>query len=813
MFRKRKPEPQALQTAKPTVKLTAAEKREISRILETARGDGKVHSAQDTLPFRQMYPDGLCKLDDHTWSKCIEFEDVNYQLAKPDDQTAIFEALCDMYNAHDASIGMQLSLVSRRMNREDFVKRIEIAAQGDHFDHIRELYTQMLRKQLERGNNGLIKTKYLTLTIEARDSKTARARFSRIVMDALNHFKVMGALAKELGGKEWLEMLHGILHPDGERFAFEWSWLAPSGLSVQDFIAPSSFRFGEARKFTMADKFCAVSFLQISAPEMDDRMLTELLDTDSGLLVSLHIRSMDQNEAIKTVKRKITDIDSMKINAQKKAVREGFDMDIIPTDLATYAGEAKNILRDLQSRNERMFLMTFLVVNFADSKQKLENDLLRAASVAQKYNCSLVRLDFQQEEGLMSSLPLGLNQIEIQRGLTTSSVAIFVPFTTQELFQNGSEALYYGINALSNNLIMVDRKLLKNPNGLILGTPGSGKSFSAKREITNAFLICPKDDIIICDPEGEYTPLVERLHGQVIKLSPTGKGYDGSPCYINPMDLNLDYSDDDNPLSLKSDFILSLCELIVGGKDGLAPVEKTIIDRCVRIVYRDYLNDPKPENMPLLEDLYNALRAQDEKEAQYIATALEIYVTGSLNVFNHHTNVDVNSRIVCYDIKELGKQLKKIGMLVVQDQVWNRVTINRAAHKTTRYYLDEFHLLLKEEQTASYSVEIWKRYRKWGGIPTGITQNVKDLLSSREVENIFENSDFIYMLNQAAGDRQILAKQLNISPHQLSYVTHSGEGEGLLFYGNTILPFIDHFPKDTELYRVMTTKPQEVASA
>ena len=279
------------------------------------------------------------------------------------------------------------------------------------------------------------------------------------------------------------------------------------------------------------------------------------------------------------------------------------------------------------------------------------------------------------------------------------------------------------------------------------------------------------------------------------------------------MDLNLDYSDDDNPLSLKSDFILSLCELIVGGKDGLAPVEKTIIDRCVRIVYRDYLNAPKPENMPLLEDLYNALRAQDEKEAQYIATALEIYVTGSLNVFNHHTNVDVNSRIVCYDIKELGKQLKKIGMLVVQDQVWNRVTINRAAHKTTRYYLDEFHLLLKEEQTASYSVEIWKRYRKWGGIPTGITQNVKDLLSSREVENIFENSDFIYMLNQAAGDRQILAKQLNISPHQLSYVTHSGEGEGLLFYGNTILPFIDHFPKDTELYRVMTTKPQEVASA
>ena len=589
-------------------------------------------------------------------------------------------------------------------------------------------------------------------------------------------------------------------------FQFEWDWLAPSGLSTKDFIAPSSFEFRTGKQFRMGKKYGTVSFLQILAPELNDRLLADFLDMESSLIVSMHIQSVDQVKAIKTVKRKITDLDRSKIEEQKKAVRAGYDMDIIPSDLATYGSEAKKLLQDLQSRNERMFLLTFLVLNTADNPRQLGNNIFQAGSIAQKYNCQLTRLDFQQEEGLMSCLPLGINQIEIQRGLTTSSTAIFVPFTTQELFQNGKEALYYGINALSNNLIMVDRKLLKNPNGLILGTPGSGKSFSAKREIANCFLLT-SDDVIICDPEAEYAPLVERLHGQVIKISPT------STNYINPMDLNLDYSDDESPLSLKSDFILSLCELIVGGKEGLQPVQKTIIDRCVRLVYNEYLNDPKPENMPILEDLYNLLREQEEKEAQYIATALEIYVTGSLNVFNHQSNVDIDNRIVCYDIKELGKQMKKLGMLIVQDQVWGRVTANRSVGKSTRYYADEFHLLLKDEQTAAYSVEIWKRFRKWGGIPTALTQNVKDLLASPEVSNIFENSDFVYMLNQANGDRQILAKQLNISPHQLSYVTHSGEGEGLLFFGNVILPFVDHFPKDLELYRILTTRLSEVVEA
>ena len=687
-----------------------------------------------------------------------------------------------------------------------YAQTIAIPPRADAFNQLRAEYTKMLQMQLARGNNGLVKTKFITFGVEADNLKTAKPRLERIEIDILNNFKRLGVQAEPLNGHDRLKLMHDVLHMDEqEPFRFSWDWLAPSGLSVKDFIAPSSFEFRTGSSFAVGKKYGRASFLQILAPELNDRMLADFLDMESSVIVSMHIQSVDQVKAIKTIKRKITDLDKMKIEEQKKAIRAGYDMDIIPSDLATYGNEAKKLLQELQSRNERMFLLTFIILNTAGSMQQLKNNVFQANSIAQKYNCQLTTLDFRQEEGLMSSLPLGLNEITIQRGLTTSSVAIFVPFTTQELFQTGKEALYCGINALSNNLIMVDRKLLKNPNGLILGTPGSGKSFSAKREIANVFLVTD-DDIIICDPEAEYGPLVEHLHGQVIKISPT------STDYINPMDLNLNYSDDENPLSLKSDFILSLCELIVGGKDGLMPVEKTIIDRCVRLVYRNYLNDPRPENMPILGDLYEELRKQDEKEAQYIATALEIYVTGSLNVFNHQTNVDVHSRVVAYDIKELGKQLKKIGMLIVQDQVWNRVTVNREAHKSTRYYIDEMHLLLKEEQTASYTIEIWKRFRKWGGMPTGITQNVKDLLSSREVENIFENSDYIYMLNQASGDRQILAKQLNISPHQLSYVTHSGEGEGLLFYGNIILPFVDRFPKDTELYRVLTTKPQEVSS-
>lgn len=785
-------------------KLTRAQRKEIDAVIRKYKGDGKPHTAQATIPYEAMYPDGVCRLTKNTFSKCIAFEDISYQLAQPDTKTAIFEHLCDLYNYVDASIHVQFSFLNRRVDPVQYAKSFEIAPQGDDFDDIRAEYTGILQKQLANGNNGIVKTKYLTFTIEADSPKSARARLNRIGLDLLGYFKTMGAVAHVMNGKERLAVLHGVFHPDGELFNFDWKWMTPSGLSTKDFIAPSSLCFGNAKTFGMGGKYGAVSFLQILAPELSDEMLADFLNTDSSILVNLHVQAIDQTEAIKTIKRKITDLDAMKIQEQKKAVRSGYDMDILPSDLATYGEDAKKLLTKLQTRNERLFMLTFLVLNVADTKQKLSNDVFQAAGVAQKYNCSLVRLDYQQEQGLVSSLPLGVNQIKIQRGLTTSSVAVFVPFVTQELFQGGA-AMYYGVNVKSHNMIMLDRKQARCPNGLKLGTPGSGKSMSCKSEIVSVFLTTP-DDIFISDPEAEYYPLVKRLHGQVIRLSPTSRDY------VNPLDINLNYSEDDNPLALKSDFVLSFCELVMGGKNGLEPIEKTVIDRAVRVIYRPYLADPRPENMPILSDLHKALLDQHVPEADRVAQALDLYVSGSLNVFNHRTNVDIGNRLVAFDIKELGKQLKKLGMLIVQDQIWGRVTANRSQGKATWYFADEFHLLLKEEQTAAYSAEIWKRFRKWGGIPTGATQNVKDLLSSPEIENILENSDFITLLNQASGDRKILAERLNLSADQQKYIDNSEPGEGLLIFENVVLPFTNPIPHNTQLYKIMTTRLSEVVS-
>ena len=789
----------------PKVKLTRAEKKQIAAIMAQAQKKKGPQTAQQTIPYQRMWPDGICRVTDHYYTKTIQFFDINYQLAQNEDKEAIFEAWCDVLNYFSPDICFQFSFVNTVASEAAFEQSVIIPPRGDGFDDIREEYTQMLLNQVSKGNNGLQRTKYLTFGLEADNIKTAKPRLEHVELDLLNHLKRLGVKAEPMDGKERLRLMHSMLHMDDPQaeFMFDWKWLAPSGLSTKDFIAPSGLYFKDGRRFHMGGKLASVSFLQIFAAELDDRILVKLLGLESSQIITMHVHSLDHVEAIKLVKSKISDLNRSKIDEQKKAVRSGYDIDILPSDLNTYTNDLTKVLQDLQNHNERMFMLTFLVMHTGNSRKELDNILLQAKGIAQEKLCQLVPLDYQQEEGLVASMPLGYNPVEIERSMTTSSLAIFMPFVTQELFHNSSEGLYYGLNALSNNVIIADRKKLKTPNGVILGTPGSGKSFSAKREISNILLVT-KDDVFICDPEGEYYPLVQRFGGQVIRISPT------SGDYINPLDLNLNYSDEEEPLRLKSDFVLSLCELVLGGREGVGPQEKSIIDRALREIYRPFLADPVPEKVPILGDLYEELLRMSEPEAAYVATALELYVTGSLNVFNHRTNVELNNRLVCFDIKQLGQQLKKLGMLIVQDQVWNRVTINRAMKKTTWYYIDEFHLLLREPQTAAYSIEIWKRFRKWGGIPTGITQNVKDLLASREVESIFENSEFVMMLNQAAGDRAELAKRLNISKHQLSHVTQSGEGEGLLYFGNVIIPFVDRFPKNTELYSIMTTKPSEM---
>lgn len=765
-------------------------------------------TAQESIPYEQMTRDGIAKVHDGYYSMTIRFEEANYQLAQPDEKSAIFENWCDFLNYFDNTIPFQLTFLNRHGGMKEFQDIVSIAARDDHLNDVRREYGGMLGRQLEKGNNGLVRTKYITFGVEAENYKKAKLKLSRIESDILNNFKTVGVRARTLTREERLKLMFESFHPGhGEDFAFSPEKMRKSALTTKDFIAPKGFVFDNGRDFQIRNAdgttYGAASYLQITAPEISDKMLADFLELDLEMDVTMHVCSVEQMEAVKMVKKKITDLDGMTIDEQKKAVRSGYDMEIIPSDLVTYGTDAKKLLNDLQTRNERMFKVTISFINKERNRQDLENAVLQISGVAQKYNCSLKRLDHMQEQAVMSALPLACDTVPIKkRWLTTTSTAIFVPFTTQELFMGG-DSVYYGLNAVSNNMIMADRKQLKNPNGIITGTPGSGKSFSGKREITNVVLITD-DDVIVSDPEGEYAPLITALGGRVIHIAANSKDY------VNPMDINMNYAEEDNPLAMKSDFILSLYELIIGARDGIDPEERSVIDRCLPLVYLKYFENPAPENMPVLGDLYNTLLEQSEPQARRIATALEIYVNGSLNVFNHRTNVELDNRIICFDIKGLGKQLKKLGMLIVHDQVWNRVTVNRNAHRSTRYYMDEFHLLLKEEQTAAYSVEIWKRFRKWGGIPTGITQNVKDLFASPEIENILENSDFIYMLNQASGDRQILAKHLNISPQQLSYVTNSAEGEGLIFFGNTIIPFVDHFDRSLQLYKLMTTKPDEV---
>ena len=759
-------------------------------------------SAQQTIPYVRMLPDGVCQLPGGLYTKTVEYEDINYSVASTEDQTAIFGGWSSFLNYFDSTLPFQLSFINRRSHSRSRYK-VNIPQADDDFNSVREEFTGMLKNQIAKSNNGIERSKYITFGIPAEGIAEARPRLERVEADVMGNFKRLGVPCEPMDGRARLALLHSQMHPGNrEPFRFSWKDIPQTGLGTKDFIAPDSFDFRQSRSFRIGQYWGAVSYLQILASELSDKLLAEILEMDAEMTVTLHIQTVDQLKAIKTIKGKISDIGKMKVEEQRKAVRAGYDPDILPPDLITFSKDAAELLADLQSRNERMFLLTFTVVNLAPTRQRLENDIFTVGGIAQKYNCTLKRLDWQQEQGFVSSLALGGNEVEIQRGMTTSSTAVFIPFMTRELRMAGP-SLYYGMNALSHNVIMADRKKLKSANGLYLGSTGSGKSFAAKRELLNVFLTIPQDRIIIVDPMGEYAPLVRRLGGQVIEIAPD------SPNHINPMDIQMGGNDEDSPLSMKADFLLSLCELVVGGKEGLQPIEKTVIDRCVRLVYRDLALGVGDGRMPLLQDLYEELLKQPEPEARRVATALELYCTGSLNLFNHPTNVKTDCRVVCIVLKGMGDNLRKIAMHVTNEFVNSSVNTNYQSGISTWCYFDEFHVLLRDQLTASYFVSIWQMLRKRGCVPSALTQNVKHLLASPEIQNILDNTDFMILLSQAQSDRAILAKQLGISEHQLSYITHSNSGEGLLFYGNVTIPFMDRFPRG-EIYDLLTTRPEDL---
>lgn len=780
-------------------KLPQEEKKRLKRLKKAA----PPQSVQRTIHYNRMLEDGICEVEPGLYSITIKFSDINYQTARREDRGSIFLKYCEFLNYFDPSINVQITIRNRHIDEDEFRKNMFIPlGKPDGLDEYRQEFNQMLGGKVLEGRNSVVREKLLTVSIHADSYEEALPKLTRIETDIISNFKALNCDAQLLNGTERLELLHNMFRPQ-EAFMFKYSYLVGSSLTTKDFIAPTSFDFTNKTTYEFGRWYGQTLFLRDLPPAMSDQLLSELSDIPCDLTITLHINSVEQTKALSLVRQKISFMEQQKIDELKKAQRSGYDEDMIPHELKWSLAEAQELLDGLQNKNQRMFKVTALINTAGEDPDQLKDNVYKIIATARKLNCNICPLDYLQEEALNSIIPIGKNHVGIQRTLTTASTAIFIPFTTQELFQTGG--MYYGLNALSRNLIFFDRKTLKAPNGFLLGTPGSGKSFSAKREMVNV-LLNTDDEVLVIDPEREYAPLAHGLGGELIHISA------GSKTHINPLDISMDYADSDDPLLLKSEFILSLCELLIGGKQGLGEKERSIIDRAVLRTYREYFTDPRNNPMPTLKDFYQQIKAMPEEEAKGIALSLELYIEGSLSVFAHPTNVDTQKRFVVYDIRDLGKQLKTMGMLIVLDQVWNRITQNRAIGRRTWLYIDEIYLLFQNEYSANYLFELYKRSRKWGAIPTGITQNVEDLLLSDMARRMLSNSDFIMMLNQASSDRQELAKLLNISDRQLSFVENVGAGQGLLFAGNSIIPFVDKFPTNTKLYQMMTTKIEEVVA-
>lgn len=796
-------------------KIDKQTKKELEKMVKKARIKGDIpESAQDTIPYKIPYPDGIFESADQYFTQTIAFEDITYQLLDNDPKNMLFERWCRLINYFDPDIHFQFNYGNMEMDKKEYAKEFTIKKQEDAFNVVRKEYSDMLVSQFAKGTNNLKKERYLTFGIHAADYKTANLKLAKISKQIEKHLKKLGSRCRILDGYERLELLFRIFHPaTTEKLLWNFDMPVHTGLSSKDFIAPSSFSFksgpelNATRYFKSGDRVGAVSHVKIFASDMEDRIISDILSIDSNVWVSIHADTIPRDKALQLAKDNLTGVQAMIINEQKSAVAGGYDMDILPPELETYQEAGEKLYHDLQRKDEQLFNVTITIVQTAATRKELEDNIFELNGILSPYQCRLVRLDNRQEQGYMSSLPLGNNSIEIKRTFTTTDLAIFIPFTTKELYTVNGQ--YYGMNSLSNNVIMVNKKVLVNPNSLVFGMPGFGKTFFVKRELLDVFLKT-EDDQMIIDPEGEYGFLVKLLKGQNITISLN------SPVHINPMEINLDACNEEDkdfdPIAAKCNFIVSMCELILGNNAHLGKKEVAVIDDACKNVYFRFAEDSRPENMPVLEDLYNELRNMTG-EKQIIGLDLSIalgrYVNGSLSYFNHQSNVNINSRLVCFNLKDMDANQRDLTMLIIQEAIWDRVKINRAKGKFTWVDIDEFHLLLRNPLTAAYSVEIYKRFRKWGGIISGITQNIKDLFKSPEIQNILDTTNFIAMLNQSGDDARLLAEHLDLSEEEVGYIKSGEPGKGLLWVEQTKVPFEDDFPKNTICYKVMTSKMGE----
>ena len=759
-------------------------------------------SVQDAIPVKTIWEDGIFLVGKNKFSKCYKFSDINYAVASRDDKEEMFLEYSEVLNAFDTGATTKITIANRRLNKNDFEKNMMLLMANDKLDKYRKEYNKMLLSKIS-GANGIIQEKFLTITVEKKSIEEAKNYFSRVGIDLTNRFKELGSICQELDAIERLRIFYDFYRVGEEtNFNFDIADNMKKGHSFKDFICPNTIEF-EKDYFKIGERYGRVIFLKEYANYIKDSMVAELTDINKNMMLSIDVIPVPMDEAVKEAENRRLGIETNITNWQRRQNANNNFSAIIPYDMELQREQSKEFLDDLITRDQRMFLSVLTMVHTADSKEELDNDTEALLTTARKNLCQFAILKFQQLDGLNTALPFGVRKIDALRTLTTESLAVFMPFRVQEI--RHSNGIYYGQNVISKNMIIADRKQLLNGNSFILGVSGSGKSFTAKEEIVSIMLRDPNADVIIIDPEREYSPLIKALGGEIVHISATSKNH------INAMDMNGEYGDGANPIILKSEFILSLCEQLIGS-GNLGAKQKSIIDRCTASVYRYYQQGNYQGTPPTLQDFYEELLKQKEVEAKEIALAIELFVNGSLNTFAKQTNVDTNNRLICYDILDLGKQLLPIGMLVVLDSILNRITKNRAKGRNTFIFIDEIYLLFAHEYSANFLFTLWKRVRKYGAYATGITQNVEDMLQSHTARTMLANSELIIMLNQASTDRIELAKILNISDLQMSYITNVNAGEGLIKIGSSLIPFINKFPKNTELYKLMTTKLGEGAT-